>query len=719
MQSPTGMIAATNLTPATGDYGSSFTAHTNINPLRSRHRQRSAPPIVLAHARRPTSNSSISPTSSPSSCSPLKIGKYGKGKRTSIASSNFSFESVPEDRVTEASSLPALQSVQPESRTSARGSANPLRQSWASEQPNVSTEQTDKRAQQRHNAMQELKVTEAAYLNCLEEIDTLYYQPLIARAEADPARRRRSGAQSPPSSTPESPARQSTPLTPPTSRPASIQWSQPSTDSAILTLAEIDTIFGTFPQILNLSRTLLATIAAGMSTPAATGSTPMSYRPRASRSRKSSQDVSLQHDVYLGGSLVFVLPYLKIYTSFVSRFSEAQLLLSRLNSGTSRSSVRWQAFTMSVQKQATGSSSGGIGLGGLLLNIVQRVPRYRLLLGEILKLTEEDHPDRQDLSSCFEVVDQGEQFERRSGGDAVTDVLCLYTVATHLDRHIRLHAHDLALLELQKVFTNLDTSLIAPGRQLVKTGRLQLVHSSSKPPETVSVLLFTDMMLLTTCVSNAWWEQPGKRTWNPPDFGRLSNHFSVAVISRIKLHDVVIIALDSVKKAKFEFSLEVLQTTSDERFTLLAGSKLERDEWLDRVRSCKSELLRGQMLFTDSTNFGNSVRFKVTQSVGDFSDGSRPLDARLTDRRRRLSLPDMKKGPPESKFKAELGTIPATPANEPDDFLGDSQCIDLEPTNAKENISSTLLFKDKTTNYPSGNSTLARQIVHLVVNGFR
>ncbi|KAM0786201.1 hypothetical protein ACM66B_007005 [Microbotryomycetes sp. NB124-2] len=632
-----------------------------IVPRKSRHRQFSSPPILLPSPQRPISVSSQSPTSSPGSLSPVALSPRGfskaMGKRTSVASSIFSFESLPEEQMFEPLSLPP-----PAHRPSGgkdpckRGSASPLRQSRANGPSNLPMdEKAIKRNEQRQKAIAELHSTEQTYSACLEEIDALYYQPLLARAVSAPGAKRRSLVQSPPPSTPGSPARKTTPAL---SRPSSVHSTQSGEDGPVLSVDEIEAIFGTFPQILNLSRTMLATIESGVQA-SVTGPIENRTRARKQRSRTLSKDVVLHGSVRLGQALVSVLPFLKLYSSFVARFSGAQALLARLNSR----STKWQSFVSAARSQAhgqTGLSSGGIGLDGMLLNIVQRVPRYRLLLEEILKLTDEGHPDHQDLTTCFEIVDQ---------------------VATHLDQHIRLHAHDLALLELQKIFTNLDTSLLAPGRQLVKTGRFQLLDASTTSTksgnQTVTVLLFTDMVLLTSCVSNSWWEQSGKLTWNPPDLSRqaATSPGMATVLNRFKLSDVVVVAVDQVKRGKAKFGLEVLRG-SDEGFVLFAGSKGERDEWLDRIRGCKSELLRGRALWTDSVSFGNSVRFKVTAAATpattDVCPTVVPGRREHQDRQRRLSLPDLKQHGRLGFVKNELGTIPATPLVEQESFIEES-----------------------------------------------
>lgn len=116
----------------------------------------------------------------------------------------------------------------------------------------------------------------------------------------------------------------------------------------------------------------------------------------------------------LGKALLPILPFLKSYSLFVANFSAALSRLSKLESpgagsgiGVGEDRVRWQRFCEERRKAGAGR---GLGLGGLLLNIVQRVPRYRFLLADMITYTEKDHPDFGDLKSAFDVVDQGALF---------------------------------------------------------------------------------------------------------------------------------------------------------------------------------------------------------------------------------------------------------------------------------------------------------------------
>lgn len=111
----------------------------------------------------------------------------------------------------------------------------------------------------------------------------------------------------------------------------------------------------------------------------------------------------------LGKILLPILPFLKSYSLFVSNFSSALSQISAIESsvgiGGEDKRLKWKRF---CEERESGIGKGkGLGLGGLLLNIVQRVPRYRFLLGDIIKYTDKDHPDMKDLKKAYDIVDGG------------------------------------------------------------------------------------------------------------------------------------------------------------------------------------------------------------------------------------------------------------------------------------------------------------------------
>ncbi|XP_035715204.1 uncharacterized protein LOC110859364 isoform X2 [Folsomia candida] len=86
---------------------------------------------------------------------------------------------------------------------------------------------------------------------------------------------------------------------------------------------------------------------------------------------------------------------LRLYTNYVNDFPEVLKTFHKL----CRSSREFTHFLKSSLEHPT---CGGLDLGAFLLSPVQRMPRYILLLKQIIKYTEPTHPDFHDITTCLD-----------------------------------------------------------------------------------------------------------------------------------------------------------------------------------------------------------------------------------------------------------------------------------------------------------------------------
>ncbi|TKA54784.1 hypothetical protein B0A53_02593 [Rhodotorula sp. CCFEE 5036] len=281
----------------------------------------------------------------------------------------------------------------------------------------------------------ELRETERTYLDVLETIDELYYQPLLRMLPPlDPAgrlRRRASKRHSMPTWT---------------------SFSKLDTSpSHALSHVDVERIFSNFPDILTLSRLLAETLQ---------GVFADERRPGGDLRKSASITPS---KLRLGRTLLPLLPFLKQYSVFLANYPAALQALaaverepstdsqSGLRGVTSEQQQSWRSLVADARGKArqdpSRSSAINLNLSGLLLNIVQRVPRYRLLLAELIRFSDPETTDAADLRAAYKLVDG---------------------VATHLNDQIRQHEHDLRVLALQQRFERLAAPLLIPGRRLLK-----------------------------------------------------------------------------------------------------------------------------------------------------------------------------------------------------------------------------------------------------------
>ncbi|KAJ3918886.1 hypothetical protein F5877DRAFT_41611, partial [Lentinula edodes] len=153
-------------------------------------------------------------------------------------------------------------------------------------------------------------------------------------------------------------------------------------------------------------------------------------------------------------------PYLSLYTPFITAFPQILSALNTLLTPTHYYRQRAQAQTHFVATQEKHPRCGKLQLRDWLLTIVQRCPRYLLLL--------------RDLLSCT----PGEAPLPEEGKEGLLSIS--FTVTNSLNTSIWSHSQTLALLALQRSTPNLpldEFQFISPGRILLKRGTLLQVEN--------------------------------------------------------------------------------------------------------------------------------------------------------------------------------------------------------------------------------------------------
>lgn len=113
-------------------------------------------------------------------------------------------------------------------------------------------------------------------------------------------------------------------------------------------------------------------------------------------------------NIQLAPTLLNLVPFLKLYTPFIRNFENSQ---RQLNTHL-RNKLDFATFVRNAQRTIVETNQGGtewirLGLNSKLLAIVQRVPRYKLLLGQILKYTDETTEEFENLQRALKLVSEG------------------------------------------------------------------------------------------------------------------------------------------------------------------------------------------------------------------------------------------------------------------------------------------------------------------------
>lgn len=136
---------------------------------------------------------------------------------------------------------------------------------------------------------------------------------------------------------------------------------------------------------------------------------PSSSSPN-SHSSNSHRDSYLRTraNIQLAPTLLNLVPFLKLYTPFIRNFENSQRQLHKLQ----RSKPEFGSFIKNTQYTIVDTGQGGsewtrLGINSKLLAIVQRVPRYKLLLSQILKYTDETSEEFENLQRALKLVSDG------------------------------------------------------------------------------------------------------------------------------------------------------------------------------------------------------------------------------------------------------------------------------------------------------------------------
>ena len=194
---------------------------------------------------------------------------------------------------------------------------------------------------------------------------------------------------------------------------------------------------------------------------------------------------------------------------------------------------------------------GGVNvpLNSYLIQPVQRIPRYRLLVHELLKCTPESHIDYAELRAALHSIED---------------------IALVVNESIREAEYMNQLVELKKKFTGAVPEILAPKRFLVREGNLMKV--CRKEPKPRQFFLLNDMLIYAT------------QNITPTPTG-----------GRYRFHDLLPLEFTSVQdtpdKPSQRNAFQFLSKSKS--FTVFAESPEEKALWLSDVQKCLSALQGG------------------------------------------------------------------------------------------------------------------------------
>eukprot|EP01122_Echinamoeba_exundans_P003500 TRINITY_DN13590_c0_g1_i1.p1 TRINITY_DN13590_c0_g1~~TRINITY_DN13590_c0_g1_i1.p1 ORF type:complete len:922 (-),score=326.80 TRINITY_DN13590_c0_g1_i1:104-2500(-) len=214
--------------------------------------------------------------------------------------------------------------------------------------------------------------------------------------------------------------------------------------------SELHTLFGNLPNIMRLNEALLGQLEI--------------------RIQEWSETATL------GDIFKEVAPFLSMYADYCSSFEAAAQLVVKFKQSNS-------LFMSLVEKNIP--LCGGLDINDFLIMPVQRVPRYRLLLENLLKQTPEEHPDYAGLKDAL---------------TAVSDK------AAEINQKMALQAQQKKMMELSMRFENppIAEGLVQPYRHLVSEFIVEWIPSfENAEGKNIYMFVFNDLMVLAPVPNKA------------------------------------------------------------------------------------------------------------------------------------------------------------------------------------------------------------------------
>jgi hypothetical protein len=259
----------------------------------------------------------------------------------------------------------------------------------------------------------------------------------------------------------------------------------------------------------------------------------------------------------VGDIFVQLVPSLALYSVYNAGYPESQSTYRSLSSNR-----KFAAF-MDAQRMLAADQSK-LDFISLSIMPIQRVPRYRMLLGELHKYTAPDHPDYAPLAS------------------ALRDVAKL---ADDINESIRAAESDEHVRQLQRKLVGLDFPLLQPGRVFVREGVLDKVCKKDVKPR--HFYLFNDMLLYAN-------DTMGQL--------RLSKVFPIAEGLSIG---------ESTRERAFQI------ITPKKSFLVIAADNHKRADW---IRALQSVVKRDAARKADAERLAKAAAAAVAAAAADADD---------------------------------------------------------------------------------------------------
>ncbi|KAJ9579954.1 hypothetical protein L9F63_004427, partial [Diploptera punctata] len=177
-----------------------------------------------------------------------------------------------------------------------------------------------------------------------------------------------------------------------------------------------------------------------------------------------------QNPENIAATFLKLAPFFKLYSVYAYDYKEAIAVLQDSKLGFAKVNPDLNTFIGNQESRP----EVGAKLMSLLIAPIQRIPRYRLLLKEVLSYTPTTHPDYTVLLASLREVEKA---------------------AGHINSLVQEHENMQRMLKLQRCLCGGKPRIITPGRRLIKEGILMKVSEKGRRSHFRYFVLFSDMLM--------------------------------------------------------------------------------------------------------------------------------------------------------------------------------------------------------------------------------
>eukprot|EP01133_Synstelium_polycarpum_P015862 gene15862-18848_t len=325
-----------------------------------------------------------------------------------------------------------------------------------------------------------------------------------------------------------------------------IVWNSKVSPTPYLTSDMINTIFSTINEIYSFNTELL------------------------SRLRERAKDWSSHQKI--GDIFLMMAPYLKLYKTYCLNYDAAIECLQ-----VAKKNEKFKMFIRACLEHPENPHKQS--LESLLITIVQRIPRYILLLNDLAQHTWPSHVDHSDLRAALKIVQ---------------------TVAGEVNTSIKNAESQDKVLEIQRSLIGADDlELVSPSRLFIKQGIIYLCRLDSrfsKDFDEMAFFSFNDSVLVAE-----------KRSIDKYQF----KYFFELSSTRVK---------DVEDSQVLKNAIQILSGETTAMFAFnTEQQKKAMIEFIQRGKSVKSRTTISMASMPDMPSLTSSASFSVDQTVGEFT----------------------------------------------------------------------------------------------------